>query len=116
MHPSRNQSPLRSWICPLASMTNWLAPDFALWYDTDGDHHGPSSDALPTLLFKLAYPFTIKACMTPGIHPIKVKTMLISKVVPTPCFIKTAKGGKRMLRTIVKIDISIAIYRTLLGP
>ncbi len=43
--------------------------------------------------------------MTPGNHPIMVKIMLISKVVPTPCFKNTANGGKKMFNKIVSMDI-----------
>ena len=43
--------------------------------------------------------------MTPGNHPIKVKIMLMSKVVPTPCFKNTANGGKKMFNKIVSMDI-----------
>lgn len=44
--------------------------------------------------------------MTPGNHPIRVSIILISKVVPTPCFKNTANGGKKMFNNIVIKDIT----------
>lgn len=43
--------------------------------------------------------------MTPGIQPIKVSIILTTRVVPTPCFKKTAKGGKKIFNRIVTNDI-----------
>ncbi len=43
--------------------------------------------------------------MTPGNHPIKVKIKLIRNSVPKPCFRKTAKGGSRIHKITVSIDI-----------
>jgi len=52
---------------------------------------------------------TIKACITPGNHPIIVRIMLKSKAVPTPCFRNTANGGKKMFNKIVSNDIMIGL-------
>ncbi len=43
--------------------------------------------------------------MTPGSHPIIVKIKLIRNSVPKPCFKKTAKGGSRIHKITVSIDI-----------
>lgn len=51
------------------------------------------------------YLFTINACITPGNQPMMVNTTLIRKVVPKPCFKKTANGGKNIFNNIVRIDI-----------
>lgn len=51
------------------------------------------------------YPFTMKAWIIPGIQAKAVSMTLIKNVVPKPWVIKTAKGGKRILRIIVTNDI-----------
>ncbi len=51
------------------------------------------------------YLFTIKACITPGNQPMMVSITLIKNVVPSPCFKKTANGGKNIFKSIVSIDI-----------
>ena len=43
--------------------------------------------------------------MTPGIQPMMVSNKFIKKVVPKPCFKKTANGGNKILRIIVSSDI-----------
>lgn len=43
----------------------------------------------------------------PGSQAKAVKTRLIRKAEPSPWFIKTAKGGKRMFRIIVVNDIYV---------
>lgn len=41
----------------------------------------------------------------PGSHANAVNIRLMRNVVPNPCFIKTAKGGKSMFKTTVTNDI-----------
>lgn len=53
----------------------------------------------------LTYPLTINAWITPGNQANRVKRTLTKKVVPRPCFRNTAKGGNRMFKIIVRIDI-----------
>ncbi len=48
--------------------------------------------------------------MTPGNHPIIVKIKLIRNSVPKPCFRKTAKGGSRIHKITVSIDIILFFW------
>ena len=43
--------------------------------------------------------------MTPGNQANNVNSMLTNKVMPIPCFKKTASGGSKIFRIIVRIDI-----------
>ncbi len=43
----------------------------------------------------------------PGSHASMVKSMLIKKADPSPWFIKTARGGKRMFKIMVTNDIIV---------
>jgi len=56
--------------------------------------------------------FTINAWMTPGNQASKVKRTLTRKVVPNPCFKKTAKGGSIIFKIIVTSDI-LFVFRFL---
>lgn len=49
----------------------------------------------------------MRACITPGIHPMSVNRMLSKKAPPKPLFIRTATGGSKMLSIIVNSDIFI---------
>ena len=51
--------------------------------------------------------------MTPGNQASNVSKILIKRVVPIPCFIKTANGGNRIFRIIVSSDITFIFYSLL---
>lgn len=58
----------------------------------------------------LIYLFTINACITPGNQANRVSNKLTKNVVPIPCFMNTAKGGKRIFKIIVNSDI-VYVFR-----